>query len=163
MATKNVKVLIRRPGGDTVTKLVFDSVASGDVVRIPRRTPFNDIVNLAELKADGFIRHKTTTVSSEYGGSDVAGSHTELGLTLPRTEKLILLAKNPGTTAVNITISGNTRAGVQEKTLAIPAGTAGDIYEIDIFDLGFHIEDTVAKSVILKPSGALQLLLVARY
>ena len=163
MAEKNIKVFIRRPGGDTVNKLTFTTYDGDDVVRIPRRTPFADILNLADLKTAGYIRGESQNVATELGGANAAGSLTNLGLQLPRTEKLILLAKNPAVTTLDITLTANTRAGIEEKTLVIPAGVIGDIYEIDLFDLGFHIESNQEGSVKLTPSKDVGLVLVARY
>lgn len=162
MARTNIKVFIKRPGFSMVNKVAFTNVAADDEVRIPRRTPFADIANLQQLKDEGFIR-TDTKVTTKYGGDNEAGSYTKLGLTLPRTEKLILLAKNPAATKVDIVISGNIRAGVEERTITLPAGEEGDIYEIDLFDLGFFIESNEEGSVILTAKNAVELLLIARY
>jgi hypothetical protein len=163
MATVNLKVLIRRPGGKEVTKLSFQKVVANDVVRIPRRTPYADIANLQELKDDGFIRSANTNVSTELGGSNTAGAYSKLGLTLPRTEKLILIAKNPAATKVDLTISGNNRAGYQAKDITLPAGVAGDLFELDLFDLGFHFEDNEEGSMKITAKQEVDLVLIARF
>lgn len=163
MAKSNLKVFVRRPGGVMVNKLTFQSLLANDIVRISRRTPYQDIVNLQELKDDGFFRTDVTNVSTKYGGSNTAGDYSKLGLTLPRTEKLILLARNGATTEVKLTISGNDRAGIAERTITLPKGTAGDIYEIDLFDLGFNFESDEEGSVLIKAVGAVDLVLIARF
>lgn len=163
MATKNIDVIIKRPAGDMATKVDFTSYAKNDVIRIPRRTPFLNIKNLTELKNNGFLRTETTEVSTNYGGNNDKDGHTNLGLTLPRTEKLILLAKNPEATAVKLTISGNTRAGRKSFDVAIPAGTAGDVYEIDLYDLGFFIESNKEGAATITTNAAVGLVLIARF
>lgn len=163
MATVNVKTLVIRPGANPFTKVPFTNVSANDVVRIPRRLPFADVVNLTDLKADGFIRGTTQPVSSKYGGSAAAGDYTKLGLELPRTEKLILLIKNAATTKIDIVLSGNKHLGIADQTIKIPAGTAGDIYEINLFDLGLHFKEGEEGSVTLTPDAAVGMVLIARY
>lgn len=163
MATKNIDVIVKRPAGDMATKVDFTSYAANDVIRVPRRTPFLNIKNLTSLKADGFLRTETTQVSTQYGGVNTKDAHTNLGLTLPRTEKLILLAKSPAATAINLTISGNTRAGKQSFVVAIPAGAAGDVHEIDLYDLGFYIESDKEGSATITTDAAVGLVLIARF
>jgi len=163
MATKNIDVIVKRPAGDMLTKVDFTSYDAKDVIRIPRRTPFLNIKNLAALKAAGFLRTETTQVSTKYGGDNTKDAHTNLGLTLPRTEKLILLAKSPSTTAIELTISGNTRAGRQSFVVEIPAGTAGDVHEIDLYDLGFYIESDTEGSATITTDAAVGLVLIARF
>lgn len=163
MAKSNLKVLVRRPAGVMVNKLKFQSLVANDIVRIPRRTPYQDIVNLQELKDNGFIRTEVTEVSTKYGGKNTAGAYSKLGLTLPRTEKLVLLARNAATTKVDLTISGNDRTGIAERTITLPAGTAGDIYEIDLFDLGFHFESNEEGSMLITAKNAVDLVLIARF
>ena len=163
MAKSNLKVLVRRPGGVMVNKLTFQSLSAKDVVRIPRRTPYQDIVNLQDLKDDGFFRTDVTQVSTKYGGSNTAGDYSKLGLTLPRTEKLILLARNAVATKAELIVSGNDRAGIAERTITLPAGTAGDIYEIDLFDLGFHFESDEEGSMLITATNAVDLVLIARF
>ena len=162
MATKNIDVIVKRPAGDMVTKVDFTSYDANDVIRVPRRTPFLNIKNLAALKANGFLR-TNTTVSTKYGGDNTKDAHSNLGLTLPRTEKLILLAKSPSTTAIKLTISGNTRAGRESFVVEIPAGTAGDIHEIDLYDLGFFIESDKEGSATITTDAAVGLVLIARF
>lgn len=166
MATTNVKVLIRKPSGNTVTKLPFPAnLAANDIIRIPRRTPYADIINLTELRNDGFFRVPVGDfgVSSELGGSNVAGAETNLGLTLPRTEKLILLAKANNTDKVTLTISGNKRLGKGDTVISFTPAAAGEIFEIDLYDLGFFIEDTKMGHATIKTDKAISFLLVARY
>lgn len=162
MATKNIDVIVKRPAGDMVTKVDFTAYDAKDVIRVPRRTPFLNIKNLAALKAAGFLR-TNTTVSTQYGGDNTKDAHTNLGLTLPRTEKLILLAKSPSTTKIKLTISGNTRAGRQSFEVEIPAGTAGDVHEIDLYDLGFFIESDKEGSATITTDAAVGLVLIARF
>ncbi len=162
MATKNIDVIVRRPAGDVATKVDFTTYGANDVIRVPRRTPFLNIKNLAALKANGFLR-TNTTVSTKYGGDNTKDAHSNLGLTLPRTEKLILLAKSPSTTAIKLTISGNTRAGRESFVVEIPAGTAGDIHEIDLYDLGFFIESDKEGSATITTDAAVGLVLIARF
>lgn len=162
MAIKNIDVIVKRPAGDMATKVDFTSYDANDVIRIPRRTPFSNIKNLAALKAAGFLR-TNTTVSTKYGGDNTKDALTNLGLTLPRTEKLILLAKSPSTTAIELTISGNTRAGRQSFTVDIPKGTAGDVHEIDLYDLGFYIESDKEGSATITTDAAVGLVLIARF
>lgn len=169
MAVKNMKVIVRRPGGTYATKVVFQTASANDVFNIPRRTPFADIQNLTDLQTDGYFRHKglggggALQVSDELGGVNTAGSFTNLGLTLPRTEKLILLAKMPSTTAVSLEISGNSRAGRDTKTVTLPAGSAGDLYEIDLFDLGLLFEADEKGNVAITAKQAVDLVLIARF
>lgn len=164
MATVNMKVLIRRPGFDKVTALPLTTVNALDEVRIPRRVPFADIINFQSLKDNGFIRGENQNVSTKYGGNNEEGGLSNFGLTLPRTEKLILIAKNPGTTKVEITLSGNERLGIQNQVIELPANeVSGLIYEIDLFDLGFHIESNVEGSVKLTPKQDVDMVLIARY
>ena len=163
MATKNIDVIVKRPAGDIATKVDFTAYDAKDVIRVPRRTPFLNIKNLAALKADGFLRTETTEVSTKYGGDNTKDAHSNLGLTLPRTEKLILLAKSPSTTAIELTISGNTRAGRQSFAVDIPAGTAGDVHEIDLYDLGFYIESNKEGSATITTDAAVGLVLIARF
>lgn len=164
MATKNIKVLVRRPGHDKVTALPLEAITAEDVIRIPRRVPFADIVNLADLKSDGFIRGENQNVSIKYGGNNTAGSYSKLGLTLPRTEKLILLAQNTGTTKVSIELSGNSRVGMDNITIELPANeTSGLIYEIDLYDMGLHFMDDEEGSITLTPDSNTKMLLIARF
>ena len=162
MATKNIDVIVRRPAGDVVTKVDFTAYDANDVIRVPRRTPFLNIKNLAALKANGFLR-TNTTVSTKYGGDNTKDAHSNLGLTLPRTEKLILLAKSPSTTKIELTISGNTRAGRESFEVEIPKGTAGDVHEIDLYDLGFYIESDKEGSATITTDAAVGLVLIARF
>lgn len=162
MATKNIDVIVKRPAGDMATKVDFTSYAASDVIRVPRRTPFLNIKNLAALKTAGFLR-TNTTVSTQYGGDNTKDAHSNLGLTLPRTEKLILLAKSPAATAIKLTISGNTRAGKQSFVVEIPAGTIGDVHEIDLYDLGFYIESDKEGSATITTDAAVGLVLIARF
>lgn len=162
MATKNIDVIVKRPAGDMLTKVDFTAYDAKDVIRVPRRTPFLNIKNLAALKANGFLR-TDTTVSTKYGGDNTKDAHSNLGLTLPRTEKLILLAKSPSTTKIKLTISGNTRAGRQSFEVEIPAGTAGDVHEIDLYDLGFFIESDTEGSATITTDAAVGLVLIARF
>ena len=163
MARTNVKVIVKRPGFDFVNKIPFTTLEAGDEVRIPRRTPFKDVANLQYLVDTGFLRSEVLEVTDKYGGKNDAGSLTNLGLTLPRTEKLILLVKNPVATKVDLTISGNKRAGTTTRVVEIPAGAIGDIYELDLFDLGLMIEDNVEGSAIIKTSADIGIVLVARF
>lgn len=163
MATTNLKTLISRPGSKDAVKVAFTTLTSGNDVRIPRRLPFADILNLNDLKADGFLRGNNQDVSTEYGGANAAGALTNLGLTLPRTEKLILLAKLPAATDVTLTFTGNADYGFKNKTVLLKGDTIGDIYEIDIYDLGFRFENDAEGSVKISTSASVGLVLIARF
>lgn len=162
MANKNIGVVIQRPGYENINKMVFEKYVANDVINIPRRTPYTRILNLAKLKEDGFFRSESHEVTTDYGGNNAKDGFTNLGLTLPRTEKLILMIKNPGVGAVKIKVSGNVRAGINEIEVDIPAGVEGDLYTFDLFDLGFHITDET-KSAVLTIDKPLEMVLVARY
>ena len=147
-AIKNIDLNIKRPGVEGKA-IVFTSVATtADHLRIPRRYPFADIVDYADLKTDGFFRHATTTVSTELGGSASADAEGNLGFELPNTEKLILLLKrvgvaSTGTAKLTITIEGSTEYGIADKEIEIAADstfTSGtEIREIDLYDFGLYI------------------------
>lgn len=163
MATTNLKTLVIRPGAEDATKITFTTLSSTDEVRIPRRLPFADVLNITALKASGFIRGANQNVSSEYGGASAAGSLTNLGLTLPRTEKLILLAKLPATTDVELTITGNADYGISSKTIGLEGAVAGDVYSIDLYDLGFRFENDAEGSVKITSNANVGLVLIARF
>ena len=147
-AIKNLDLNIKRPGVEG-RPIVFTSVvATKDHLRIPRRYPFADIVDYAELKSEGFFRHATVTVSSDLGGSSTADTEGNLGFELPNTEKLILLLKrdgaaSTGTAELTITIEGSTEYGIDDKIITIPADTdfktGTEIREIDLYDFGLYI------------------------
>ncbi len=147
-AIKNIDLNIKRPGFEG-NPIVFTSVATtADHLRIPRRYPFADIVDYAELKSDGFFRHATTAVSTELGGSASADAEGNLGFELPNTEKLILLLKrdgvaSTGTAELTITIEGSIEYGIEDKEIVIPADkdfkSGTEIREIDLYDFGLYI------------------------
>ncbi len=142
MARTNIKLIVRKPGGAEIgPKLVFtDGTADG--LRIPRRYPFADIANYDDLKTAGFFRHATTDVETTLGGSKVAGTEGVLGFSLPRTEKLILLVKKGATAAEAFTIKGSLEYHIDDLVVSVPAGAIGDIYEMDLFDMGLLLEGT---------------------
>lgn len=163
MAKRNIDVIIQRPAFSQVNKIDLTEYLGGDVVNIPRRTPYTNIKNLAQLKTDGFFRTKTTEVTEEYGGNNAKDGFTNLGLTLPRTEKLVMLVNNPGETAVDIVVGGNTRTGQPEQELKVAKG----LHTFDLYDLGLLIQDTQEKSATITIKGAttvkLEMVLLARY
>lgn len=155
MARVNIPLTIHQPGFKELVKPTFVANADGNTNVIPFRYPFADIKNYADLKARGFFRHATTTVSTELGGSATTNTASNMGFALPRTEKLILLCKvGSALTAdknIVITISGSTEYGVVEQTYKIAEDNvnqdtdgvlvaAGDILEIDLFDFGLYID-----------------------
>jgi hypothetical protein len=156
MARKNIPLTILRPGVEELHKIVFVANAEAQTNVIPYRYPFADIENYAVLKAAGFFRHSTTTVSTDLGGSAVADAASNLGYQLPRTEKLTLLCKvTAGLTTdkkITITITGSTQYGKADVVYIITEDdsvdtdadlevVAGDMFEIDLFNLGLYIED----------------------
>lgn len=157
MADVNIKVLVRRPAGNLITNLPFQTLAANDVLFINRRIDYSDIVNLTALKDDGFFRTKVTAAHTAYAG----------GLQLPRTEKLILLVRNPNVTAATAVITGNARVGTVNQTITFPANAAQDtelkIYEVDLYDMGLYIEDVVNGGVKITVGHALEVLLIARF
>lgn len=163
MANRNLDVFIQRPAYEQVTKVEFTEYKGGDIVIIPRRTPYANIKNLTKLKEDGFFRTKTTEVSTDYGGNNAKDGYTTLGLTLPRTEKLIMLIENKEATAVKVIFSGYRRAGVDATEYTIPQG----LHTFDLYDLGLHIEDNEKGIATITVQGAttvkLNMILIARY
>lgn len=161
MATKVIDVLIRRPAYADATKLVLTAYSATDVIKIPRRIPYNNIKNLATLQNDGFFRGANVVVSSELGGDSTKNADTNLGLTLPRTEKLVLLVATGGTDETTIVVSGNHNTGHADHNIVLPAGTKGDLYEVDLFDLGFLFKEN--GDVTFTTNKAIDALLIARY
>lgn len=156
MARKNIPLTIHRPGVEELHKIVWGANAAAQTNVIPYRYPFADIENYAALKAAGFFRHSTTTVSTDLGGSASADTASNLGYRLPRTEKLILLVKvNSALTTdkkITITITGSTEYSIPNKTFILAEDgavdtdadlvvVAGDIFEIDLYNFGLYIED----------------------
>lgn len=164
MARKNIKLHIRKPSTSISTKLTFTTGVVAHGLRIPRRYPMADIVNYADLKAEGFFRHATTNVSTDLGGSDVAGTEGVLGLQLPRTEKLILLVKKGIIGVETITFQGSLQYNIDDLVITIPAGAVGDLYEIDLFDFGLFIGGVPnEKGIAIEVSGTgVGLCLIAR-
>lgn len=156
MARKNIPLTIRKPGtlAVQVSKVANDAA---NTYHIPFRYPFADIANYNALKAAGFFRHATTTVSSELGGSATTNTASALGFQLPRTEKLVLLAHVTAALTTDkhfeITISGSAKYGIADKTVLLvedasvtgdEAGivvAAGSIVEIDLFEFGLLLDE----------------------
>lgn len=164
MATKNIDLNIKRP---TVAgkKIVFTSSASADdYLRIPRRYPFADIVDYATLKSEGYFRHATTDVSSDLGGSSAEDTEGTLGFQLPNTEKLILLAKKGATTEETLTIKGSTHYGIDDEVVTLPAGSVGDLFEVDLYDFGLFIEGVADEDGVMIQSdhATVEVALIAR-
>lgn len=131
---------LRRPT-DPKVKLTFTTVSTADDLgRIPYRYPFVDIANYYALKTAGYFRHATTDVSTALGGSKVTNTEGKLGFQLPKTEKLILIAKKGATTEEKIVIKGSRRYNINDIEIALPAGSVGDLYEIDLFDFGLLLD-----------------------
>lgn len=194
MATKNLSLNIRKPGGatlgDAITWVTVE--ADEDILRIPRRYPFADIVNAAGLLSSGFFRHATTTVSSKLGGSSVSDTEGKLGYQLPRTEKLILLVKNiavasheipgevteldptpdpitvDGTPDRSFTIKGSVKLGIPDQVCSFPADdefVSGEtIHEVDLYDFGLLIEGIAGEQgiSIVVANEELEFALIAR-
>lgn len=152
MATKNVPLIIAVPGRGNapVTVSFVASAADGDLFRIPRRYP----INSTDIKYPaGFFRHNVIQnsggspsfdVSSELGGSMSVGANSTLGFELPRTEKLVLLAKKGTTGAETLTFKGSEEYRIADVVVTLPAAANGNdgvgtIYEIDLFDLGLFV------------------------
>ena len=166
MATKNIKLTITVPSKHIITEIEFTAFAAEDVAVIPRRLPFADIANFAALKTAGYFRHATQTVSTELGGSATAGADTTLGFQLPPTEKLILLAKKKATTAETVTFKGSHEYSIPDLEVTIPSGAVGDIFEIDLFDMGLYVgslnDTTISSGVRIVCNNAIELALIAR-
>lgn len=156
MARVNIPLTIHRPAVKELVKVKFTANASGNTNVIPFRYPFADIANYAALKAQGFFRHATTDVSTDYGGSKTAATATSLGYQLPATEKLILLVKVTEALTtdkhIKITVKGSEKYGIDDLELKIAeditvtgdedgiAVVAGDILEIDLYDFGLLLD-----------------------
>ena len=155
MAIKNIDLNIKRPSS-AGKKIVFTGISTADdYFRIPRRYPFADIVDLATLQSDGFFRHTTTSVSTELGGSAVADTEGNLGFELPNTEKLILLAKKGATTEETLVIEGSLQYGYPDITVTLPAGSIGDLFEVDLYDFGLYISGIAGeKGLMIKATHA---------
>ena len=123
MATKNIRLNIRKPGDSGLSyPIVFTEVAAdNDYFRIPRRYPFIDIAHYNLLADDGIFRTASKSVSTDYG-SNTTNTEGVLGLTLPRTEKLILLVKRSTNEAATLTFSANKRTGQSNLVITLAAG-----------------------------------------
>lgn len=155
MARKNIPLTIVKPG-TLAEKIVFVANADEQDNTIPYRYPFADIENYAALKAAGFFRHATTTVSTDLGGSATVDTASNLGFQLPNTEKLILLCRvDTALTAdkhIVVTVKGSTEYGIADRTFKLAEDNvnqdtdgilvvAGDIIEIDLYDFGLLLND----------------------
>jgi len=155
MARKNIPLTIVKPG-TLAEKIVFVANADKQDNTIPYRYPFADIENYSALKASGFFRHATTTVSTDLGGSATADTASNLGFQLPNTEKLILLCRvDTALTAdkhIVVTVKGSTEYGIADRTFKLAEDNvnqdtdgilvvAGDIIEIDLYDFGLLLND----------------------
>lgn len=148
MARKNIPLTIVRPGVHEIHKIVFQANADSQDNTIPYRYPFTDIKNYSALKTAGFFRHTTTDVETSLGGSKTADTASTLGYQLPVTEKLILLCRVATALTtdkkITITIKGSSQYRIPDKTIVITEASsggdmqvaAGDIFEIDLYDLG---------------------------
>lgn len=167
MAIKNIPATIKVPGVDGASsKIEFvASAAADDQLRIPRRYPFADISNYSSLKDDGFFRHATTDVSDELGGSKASDTEGVLGYQLPRTEKLVLLAKKGAAEAESITIKGSKQYNIDDLVVEIPSGSSGDLYEIDLYNMGLLLEGVAGEPGVIIESAdtTLSLALVVRH
>lgn len=148
MANKNIPLVIAKPDRGNVPVALTGFVAkdSGDYLRIPRRYPFAAIT-----APSGFFRHNipqngsgsaSQEASTELGGATGANALSTLGFELPRTEKLVLLArKGPAAgTAATIVIKGSLEYKQDDVTITLPsADAANTIYEIDLTSFGLLI------------------------
>lgn len=166
MATINLKLNIKRPGVEGIgDKITFTKVANAnDYLRIPRRYPFVDIANYNGLKAVGYFRHATTTVSTDLGGSATTNTEGKLGFQLPPTEKLILLVKKGSTAAEQFTIKGSIQYSIDDVEVTVPAGAVGDLYEVDLYNFGEYITGIVGEAGVMIEvlSPTLEFALIAR-
>lgn len=154
MAVKNIPLTIVRPGVDGLSAPIsFLTSGAGDSLIIPRRYPFVDISNYTALKAAGYFRHATNTVSTELGGSITTNTEAKLGYELPRTEKLILLVRvntivdTATTDDITIVMKGSLEYNIPDTTILIEETTtggasvaAGTIFEIDLYNMGLFLE-----------------------
>lgn len=166
MAILNVPLTIKVPGKEGASeKISFASAAAADdSFRIPRRYPFADISNYDALKSDGFFRHATKDVSSELGGSSDSNSEGVLGYQLPRTEKLVLLARKGASAAETVTFKGSQEYGIDDIEVEVPSGSTGDLYELDLFNMGLLLEGVTGEPGVMIESATdtLELALVVR-
>lgn len=164
MARKNIPLTIVKPG-TLAEKIVFVANADAQTNTIPFRYPFADIENYAALKASGFFRHATTTVSSGLGGSATVDTASNLGFQLPRTEKLVLLCKVESALTTDkhfvVTIKGSTEYGIADRTFKLAEdnvnqdtdgilAAAGDIIEVDLYDFGLLLN---AGEIVITGAG----------
>ena len=155
MARVNIPLTIHRPAVKELVKVKFTANAAGNTNVIPFRYPFADIANYDALKAEGFFRHATTDVSTNYGGSKTSNTASSLGYQLPATEKLILLVRVEEALTtdkhIKITVKGSEKYGIADLELKIAedvtvdtdgiAVVAGDVLEIDLYDFGLLLDE----------------------
>lgn len=167
MARKHIPLTVRKPG-DLAVEVGKVANSASNTYHIPYRYPFIDISNYNALKAAGFFRHATTTVSTELGGSATTETATNLGFQLPRTEKLVLLIQVTAALTtkkrIDIEISGSSRYGVAKKELALVQDdtntgdedgikvVAGSIVEVDLFDFGLLMDDN--GEIVIEAEGS---------
>lgn len=164
MARGNLKLNIKIPSNQKVSNKYTFTESNEDGLRIPYRYPFVDIANYTELKNIGYFRHKTKDVDPSLGSNET-NTEGKLGFELPKTEKLILLAKKGAETAESLIIRGSKKYDIPDLTVTLPAGAIGDIYEIDLYDFGLYISDpTLAELgiVIDNITATVTLALIAR-
>lgn len=134
----NIKLTIHTPGDKKAVGVAFQNLSATTPHVIPYRYSVDDIVNYAELQANGKLRHMEKR-------SDING-----GIQLPRTEKLILLVKG-NSEASKLTIGG----AVYE----LEGGSK--LFEIDMFDFGLRIDE--GGEVELKCDKPISVAFIARY
>lgn len=134
----NIKLTIHTPGDKKAVEVAFQNLSAIVPYPILYRYSINDIVNYAELQANGKLRHMEQR-------SDIGG-----GIQLPRTEKLILLVKG-NSDAAKLTIG--------EAVYELEGGSK--LFEIDMFDFGLRINE--GGEVELKCDKPISVAFIARY
>lgn len=134
----NIKLTIHTPGDKKAVEVAFQNLSANTPHQIPYRYIVDDIVNYAELQANGKLRHTERR-------SDIDG-----GIQLPRTEKLILLVKG-NSDASKLTIG--------ETVCELEGGSK--LFEIDMFDFGLRLNGGF--EVELKCDKPISVAFIARY
>lgn len=134
----NIKLTIHTPGDKKAVEVAFQNLSANTPHPIPYRYSIDDIVNYAELQANGKLRH--TERRSDIGG----------GIQLPRTEKLILLVKG-NSDASKLTIG--------EAVYELEGGSK--LFEIDMFDFGLRMDEY--REVNIKCDKPISVAFIARY
>lgn len=134
---EKLKLYIHTPGSNTALKLKGQNIVANQEYNIPFRYTKAEIENTEDLTKNGKLRHDNSR-----------GALNGMGIQLPRTEKLIMLAK--ATQATKLTIGG------KQYTL-----TADSLNEIDLFDFGAMI--TQEGEVTLSADKNCEIIFIARF